>query len=82
MKMFREEALAHWRQQEYEQARLSLHRFQTARLAREAGRRKSAWMDGVSTRLKHGVSLLLGTNSTRNAGAQLCCSSQPLTCCA
>lgn len=80
--MFREEALALWRQQDYEQARLHLHRFHAARLARGSDRRKSAWMDVVSTTLKYGVSRLLDTYGTRNADAQICCPAQPLTCCA
>ncbi|WP_201381509.1 hypothetical protein [Ktedonobacter sp. SOSP1-52] len=80
--MFREEVLAHWRQQDYEQARLHLHQLHTARVAREADRRKSVWIDVVTTGLKHGVSLLLGTDETRNVEVQLCCPSQPLTCCA
>lgn len=80
--MFREEALANWRQQEYEQARLHFYQLQAVRLASDAGKRKRAWMDGVLTKLRHGVSLLLGADETRNAEAPLCCATQPLTCCA
>ncbi|GHO68537.1 hypothetical protein KSC_074290 [Ktedonobacter sp. SOSP1-52] len=80
--MFREEALAHWRQQEYEQARLHLYRFQAAHLARASDKRQSAWMKLVSSMLKYGVLLRLGTDGSRNAEEQLYCPSQPLTCCA
>jgi hypothetical protein len=80
--MFREEALAHWRQQDYEQARLHLHQLHAARLARGSDRRKNAWMDVVTTTLNHGVSLLLDIDGTRNHEAQICCRSQPLMCCA